>query len=285
MKSVKIGSRYLNFSQRYGYKDVPQQLKLEELPRGARVQIWNCVLEFLRNHGSSQHSHYEGTSAEILKSVYLEFLGHSLDEFSTYEPNVDSRLKKLFCSTLRFYELFDLLELIMKHNLCPIDFVHNLQQIFIKTQLAYSIVETENFPPIIVPISNSCDREILIEALNTADENGFDTVHLHLANSINKIKQEDWNGSVRESVSALESVVKILAERESTSFSNTLKSLMLHKALEQGIVKLYGYASNKPGVRHAKLSPEDTEVTLSESLLVLGICSSLTSYLIRENID
>ena len=55
----------------------------------------------------------------------------------------------------------------------------------------------------------------------------------------------------------------------------------MHPALAEACKKLYGYTSDKGGIRHAALDDE-AHVDQAEAVFLLGTCASFVSYLIQK---
>ena len=57
----------------------------------------------------------------------------------------------------------------------------------------------------------------------------------------------------------------------------------LHPALGDAFIKLYGYTSEEPGVRHPLLDSQKAKVGMDEAVFMLGACASFASYLWRKH--
>ena len=85
---------------------------------------------------------------------------------------------------------------------------------------------------------------------------------------------------------AVESVARTLAP-DATTLAPALKFIekngALHPALKTAFSKLYGYASDERGIRHALLNGDGADVGADEALFMLGACASFASYLWRKD--
>ena len=144
----------------------------------------------------------------------------------------------------------------------------------------------EKPPPTILPAATREEGAALLESLRTLDEAGLAGASSHLRKASERVHQGDWAGSVRESVHAVESVARTLAP-DATTLAPALKSIeksgALHPALKTAFSKLYGYASDERGIRHALLNGGGADVGADEALFMLGACASFASYLWRKN--
>lgn len=93
--------------------------------------------------------------------------------------------------------------------------------------------------------------------------------------------------AVRESVNALEAVLKIITKRGDASLGEVAADLVRDPAapwrgsLGAALRSLYGYASQVPGVRHAQHI--DAEVTPAEAALVVRMCGAAIVYFIDQH--
>lgn len=95
----------------------------------------------------------------------------------------------------------------------------------------------------------------------------------------------DYRNSIKESISAVESLAQIISGDKKAELGKALKIIKdkigLHTALEQGFSKLYGYTSDSDGIRHS-LSEEST-LDLEDAIYMLTSCSAFINYLIIKS--
>ena len=106
-----------------------------------------------------------------------------------------------------------------------------------------------------------------------------------ILNSKNPIKQSYIN-SIKESISAVESVCKVIANKPKAELGDALKALIaegypIQGALKTGILALYGYTCEAGGIRHAERETEST-VTFEEAKFMMVTCSAIVNYLVAE---
>ena len=232
----------------------------------------------------------------ILRLVHIHHDNQPLDEWS-YSPNHGGLLFSAFngfsnlkshlrhrIETHPFNKVFDLIQFVMRHPECPSGFIKAMKQVFADCRLAYVIDEKP--PPTIRPAVTREEGAALLASLRTLDEAGLAGASSHLREASERVNQGDWAGSVRESIHAVESVARTLAP-DATTLAPALKSIeksgALHPALKTAFSKLYGYASDERGIRHALLNGDGADVGADEALFMLGACASFASYLWRKN--
>lgn len=109
----------------------------------------------------------------------------------------------------------------------------------------------------------------------------YDPVYAHLNASVeylSSISSGNYRNSVKESISAVEAMCKILVGDEKATLGSALKKLNLHPALEKSFVAMYGYTSDAGGVRHS-LGFGDNKIEFFEAKYMLVSCSAFINYL------
>jgi hypothetical protein len=105
-------------------------------------------------------------------------------------------------------------------------------------------------------------------------------VRLHIQRSLDLLSSRtnpDYRNSIKESISAVESVVSSSLGDERGTLGQLLKKLDdIHPALKSGFSSLYGYTSDEGGIRHALL--ESDSVTYEEAMFFLVSCSAFVNY-------
>ena len=92
----------------------------------------------------------------------------------------------------------------------------------------------------------------------------------------------DYRNSIKESISALESLTKIISKNSKDSLGASLDKikgkLKIHSALERGFKQIYGYTSDTDGIRHALT--EETNCDFEEAKFMIVSCSAFINYLV-----
>ena len=99
-------------------------------------------------------------------------------------------------------------------------------------------------------------------------------------------ENKDYKNSIKESISAVESICQVIVNNEKATLGEALKQLeskglSIHPSLKQAFLKLYGYTSNQGGIRHAE-GMFESDVTFEEAKFMLVSCSAFINYLISE---
>lgn len=281
--------RKLTFSQAQGYEEIPKPLQLEDLPREARTDIWNTFYSHLAE-SSQEDEDFGGIYVfdpwrEILYEKHLYHDHLPLDEWGSLFVDVCDQLRDEL-QTMPFNKVFDLIQFVLRHPECPPLFISSMKKVFFDCRLAYSI--DENDPPTIIPTATREEGSVILESMKTLHTAGLGGSAAHLRKASECINENDWAGSIRESIHAVESVACQIAPGKTGTLTRALSSIEKHKpfhpSLKSAVQKLYGYASNEQGIRHALLDHEEANPGRDEALFMLGACASFASYLWRKHV-
>lgn len=137
----------------------------------------------------------------------------------------------------------------------------------------------------ITPISD----EFEVREIKQALENPYSSVYDHLSKA-NKLiadrSKPDYENSIKESISAVEALCKILTgiTGKESCLGKMLKKLeekgiVIHPGLKAAFNSLYGYTSDANGIRHAG-NIGGPASTFEEAKFMLVSCSAFVNYLI-----
>jgi hypothetical protein len=188
---------------------------------------------------------------------------------------------------LQWYRVYDLLEILARcypfsispNKVTKRDFAEAVNRRLEEERSAFRLVGD-----IIAPITSSEQREAIAKATSTSPL----PVNRHLTKALALLsdkKSPDYANSMKESISAVEAVCKIIADDENADLTSALriveKRVPLHGALKNALKSLYGYSSSDAGIRHA--SVKESEVDLQMAVFFMTVCSAFINYLVAES--
>lgn len=283
------GTPLLTFSQTHGYESLPELLRLEELPQKARIHIINTLTQLVESHWRwNNNTHHRELVAPLLtisRDVYMDHYGRQLARW-TPELALFHSLVEATVMHDKFHKVFDLVQYILRHPYCPGTLIVGMKTAFANGRIAYSI--DDSGPPTIIPMVTPQEGNAISSSLKQLADAGLGGSASHLRKSSECINRREWADSIRESIHAVESVaMKIDPEVKTKGLKVALQSLKEqvdhHTALQQAILKLYGYASDEKGIRHALQDKSNPRVGMDEAVFMLGTCASIASYLWRKH--
>jgi hypothetical protein len=271
------GLREPTFAEREGAKALPAQLQLRVVSDEIRAKVWGLIfssLEGSKYYDRTIHTNRLRNWEKVLKSAWTTLDHKFADEFDPHPtkaiPYAKSKMRLNYTSFLEFVEF------LVKHPNFPQHLIDALNSVFVESGFAYRIINKT-----IVPISN----EQMAQAVTTAMTD-LGTEHLgaeaHLAAAASNLTKGQYADSIRESIHAVESVARRINPEASTlapALTDFEKKHRLHPALRKAFLSLYGYTSDEEGIRHALINENQSKVTESEALYMLGSCASFATFL------
>lgn len=126
--------------------------------------------------------------------------------------------------------------------------------------------------------------EVKKVAQNSVQEH-LTTVQEHLNTALKHLKPNgDLRNSIKESISMVESVARLIAPTENT-LGKALKKLnkegKVNPLLNESNLELYHYTNGKNGIRHALLDPNQ-DLSVEDARYFLIACSAFTNYLFEK---
>lgn len=159
------------------------------------------------------------------------------------------------------------------------------------TRIFNRILEDEAAPyrildGIVIPVTSQSELSTIEEAINVE----FDSVRTHISKALNLYadrKRPDYENSIKESISAVESMCCIITGLTggTATLGKALKKLKdngihIHSAMENAFSSLYGYTSDENGIRHGGI--DFTNAPSEDAKYMLVSCSAFINYLIGK---
>lgn len=269
------------FSQRLGITPAEKLAQRESMDDDLKNTLWNAILIFYldRVRFESSYQTTRGSSlSEFIKLLWLHHFKKPIDTIPYKFSDTKKALREFFFSC-KWYEALDLLEAISKFG--PASQKAN----FMETCNSYLTRENSAYRFVNEQITEITSKEE-IESVEKAISSKFDPMNRHLRAALsllNDREKPDYRNSIKESISAIEAISKILTNDSKATLGQALKILEtdknLHSAMKSAFSSLYGYTSDANGIRHALL--EGSTITKAEAKFMLVICSAFVNYLIE----
>lgn len=180
-------------------------------------------------------------------------------------------------------EVYDFIEYVIRHDEDATrrdDFVHQCNRVLKDEMAGYQIVGLQ-----VVPITSEVEVEAIEKAM--ADSEPLGPVREHLVRSLELLSEKpspDWRNSIKESISAVEALCRIIAQDKKATLGDALKvverKVALHAALRRAFDSLYGYTSDANGIRHSL--KDEADLDLEDAVFMLVSCSAFVSFLVAK---
>ena len=273
----------LTFEQAEGLAPIPAQLARTEVSPELRAVMWNFILEEIQK--KARHENFYGTSDlgppwdSILKQVHV-YREHKLaDEF-------DGSLKPALATVRRVFEhgtyseIYGWLQFVLRLHPGK-EFQQRISTILKYCRSPFRIVADD----VICPIGTDEQAATIGRAFADLQKSGFTGSNEHLKAASAALGAGNFSDSIRESIHAVESIVRVL--EPSGDFGKALAKLeakvRVHGALVSGFKSIYGFSSDEQGVRHPLLDKEAPAVDEADALFMIGACAAFISYLTNKS--
>ena len=290
------------FSEKIGLSTCTIKMQTNEFDDRTRTLIGNHLYDVLsvvfsyastigisRYLNPSRQTPLQAMSSDFCKDILSEVLNVSVhlpsNKFYNWEVNYD-RFAEII-SSAPYNEVLDFLWYVchwIATHTTPTSFVHEIyngfNQLFEKEYVGYRFIAGE-----IVPITDKSESAEIEQACLIP----FDGARTQLQKALGFLSDRehpDYKNCVKESISAVESVCKVISGNEKAALKDAINGLIangmnIHGSLKSAILALYGYASDEGGIRHAERETEST-VTFEEAKFMMVTCSAIVNYLVAE---
>ncbi len=268
-------------------------IQIDDFDERTRTKLNNVLFDMLNIAFSDMGSWYKFTNHQalereynfcksILSDVFAEKTTKMKCDYSfDWEEIYDDYVDRIICEG-DYNEVLDVIGYCCNwlHDYIVPErdvYFQIFNEVFEHESIGYRFVET-----IIVQITDKQEIAEIEEACNCK----FDGCKSHMRKALGFLsdrEHKDYKNSIKESISAVESVCQIIVGKESDSLGKAVKKIKnLHHSLEEAILKLYGYASDKGGIRHSEGQVE-SDVSFDEAKFILVACSAILNFLIAQS--
>ncbi|MBN1508027.1 MAG: hypothetical protein JW955_14340 [Sedimentisphaerales bacterium] len=297
----------MGFSERMGKSNSREGLQIESMDEALRTGLWNVIFHVL-GRVQSPRTRGDDDSVDCLhKEIWSEFFKHPAHEMPRTRSEFVEVVAKWF-SDAEWHRVYSLIEFIAQVGGTvydkygevhlqisvlgqerlggPIDvtaFEREINTVLAREQSGYKSIGDQ-----IAPVADELEVKAIGEALDTTEGHGLTGVHEHLQSALGKLsdrRSPDYRNSVKESISAVESICKIIcgcshAELPRAIAALRKKGIVLHPALKAGIISIYGWTSDADGIRHGMI--DQSSCGFDEAKYMCVSCSAFVNYLIGK---
>lgn len=271
------------FSDRIGVTRVPNVLQTESMSDALRNSLWNCL------DSTILHVRNNDALALAVHTICAKFYKLPADILPLYRHRkIEWFRDKFFDPGFQWYQLYNLIEFVVDNyyffmsasNLNA--FKAEINEVLEEEMSGYRFIGD-----VLSPITSPDEIKSVSSAIEAANANELFGTKKHLEAAIVLISQKptsDYRNSIKESISAIESLAKQLTGEAGGGLEKALSKLdsavKFHGAFKAGLLSLYGYTSDEDGIRHAIL--EEKDIGFDEAKFMLVTCSALINFIISK---
>jgi len=270
----------VRFSERSGYRKVREIVQIDSVDEQLKNALWSLLKIHVWDHVHYRYGGYYLSHNEEIKALcerlWFSFFKKPLDTLDNNWSKVRAFLRTHFFNC-PWYEVYDFIEFVA-NNYSRYQFKDRFLQscnaVLEKEMSAYRFVNG-----LITRITEQQE----VEEMELALERATGPVRTHLRRALELLSDReapDYRNSIKESISAVESLVAKIVGVEKGTLGQLIKKLedeiKLHPALRTAFSALYGYTSDEGGIRHAILESEN--VVFEDAKFFLVVCSSFVNF-------
>lgn len=272
------------FSERNGYKNPRDALQVEFINDDLRNRLWNNIKMTYLDGLSTQYNSEDLNLNDNLEIYKIKQLYDSF--FKTHEepPRNRRQLKKDIKNKyflLKWFEIYDLVEYLpelFKREFST--FCEDINEVLEEENSGYRFVEG-----LIVQIID----EVEIKEIEEVFESKYDIAKGHLSKALELLSDRenpDYQNSIKESISAVESIVNLVSGRTNVALNKCFQYLPfeIDGNFQSGMMKLYNWTSSSDGIRHGS-NGDEIKSSFAEAKYMVVSCSAFINYLILKQED
>ncbi|UOF21938.1 AbiJ-NTD4 domain-containing protein [Pseudomonas syringae] len=284
-----------DFSQRMGLGSASDVMQLSDMNKNLRTGLLNAAIEcYLEKYTSSfpntgmiQHSNLES----FAKVAYTRFFKLRRDQI----PSIFRYFHESICELFEkgaWHRVYSFIEFIITHapNLNSKDDELTSSEDFINECNTTLRVENSAYRIVGGRVMQITSAEEVSEINSAIAANGFAGVNTHIRTALTMLtdrENPDYRNSIKESISAVESLAKQLTGNPRATLTPALSELershSLHPALKNAFSSLYGWTSDAHGIRHALM--DVSNLTYADARFMLITCSAFINFAIDSTKD
>ena len=266
-----------SFSQRKGLRPVLEVIQADSMNVGLRNSLWNALDLALWSREDFIFKRYgEAEIVPLSRALWFNYFKKPLDSRPGRNNIVLSEIRAYFFEC-EWFEAYDFIEFVLAYYEQSIPHLSELVNSVLGRELsAFRFVSGH-----LTDITDTQELAMLNDALKDSRFSGV-TAHLQRGFELYADRENpDYRNSIKESISAVESMARIVSENPKATLGDALKAIekrgSLHHALKDGFSKLYGYTSDEGGIRHAML--DEPNLNAADARYFMLSCTSFVNYL------
>lgn len=278
------------FSDRNNIEKINKQIQLIDFDKRTRNAILNLFHDWIFNRYND--SILNAFLKKLVSNVFSEYLSPNIKyEIDCYPENIFNEYIYKTVMSGNYDEVLTLIEFIVQiyEEYAPYrkdllnceykyDYIKDINELLEQEFVGYRYVG--NY---IVAITDNVELNEIKETLSSKFQGCKKQISKALGFIADRDKP-DYKNSIKESISAVESVCQIITNNPKATLGDAINLLdkngiQIHKAMKEAFKKLYGYTSEQGGIRHSE-GMFESNVTFDDAKYMLVSCCAFVNYLI-----
>jgi hypothetical protein len=282
------------FSQRKGLKPAKVPLQSDSMDDSLRNGLWSIFSSFILDNYHSHSIHRSTVRASNLSSLFTQywhnFYRRPVDNLPNDPHDAFAVIRNwFFAESTLWNDIYDFIEFTINNfpdhdhlsdtfstSFCE-SFIRALNRTLERDNAAYRFIDG-----ILSDVTSEEEIEEIEQGINLPEKFRTAAIHIRQALALQSDKKSpDLRNSIKESISAVESVLSTINKKKDTlgsGLKELAKNASLHPALQKAFEALYGWTNDANGIRHAMM--DVPTLTKSDARFMLIACSAFVNYLI-----
>lgn len=264
-------------------KIISNELSLESISIQFNMRILNTYIIYAKNHtvNISINNSYISNIEEVMTEMGFDYYIPK-SEFDNDKNASNLRYYLTKGDKIEWYDIYDFIEKSLYVVKYDEKLLTEYNRIMEEEGVLYRVIDR-----LVVPIIN--DEEI--KSIQNASVTKYESVNKHIKKALELLQNRtkpDYENSIKESISAVVSLSSIITgtEGKNNTLGKTLdlleeNGIHIHVSLKEAFKKIYGYASDEKGIRHA--GAIENEAKVEDAIYMLVSCSAFVNYLIVKS--
>ncbi len=285
----------MKFSQRAGLTQAEKILQAESIDDDLRNSLWSILSAFywdsfnksMYDMGSRVDYISHSNLGALFQSLWLHYYKKPTDTIPKlfFDERGGLNVLRSYFFSAEWYEIYDFIEFVAVYgpDAEKREFIKACNFFLERENSAYRFLDEK-----IVEISSPVELAEIETAIKKATP--YYGVRQHLSSAIGMLSDRenpDYRNSIKESISAVESLCKTVSGDDKATLGEALNVLekngKLHPALKRAFGALYGYTNDTNGIRHALI--EESNLTSADARFMLISCSAFVNYVIASTVN
>ena len=275
----------MRFSERIGKRPIKTGFQIDSMDGALRNRLWSILRTncFRLRHHDDDMAHNPQLRA-ICDDLWDSFWKYPLDSVPHSSSEAVGQLRAFFfeCDWSEVYDFVEFVVTNPAYYYIKNEMIAECNRVLEEELSGYRFVAGR-----LVPVSAEQEVQAIEHAINETST-AFPGASQHLRTAIDLLAKKpkpDYRNSIKESISAVESLCITVTGEAKATLGKALKAIgskaELHGALVGAFEKLYGYTSDADGIRHALLSEDHLEQ--EDAVFMLVACSAFVNYVIAKS--
>ena len=273
----------MRFSDRIGKTKPKELFQKDYIDSETKNLLWNLLTRniYLTGDFDVFDNNWQNKYSNSYDFTIDKFLKKPLDSIEIGSTDAQKKaFIKIWYFEAYWYEIYNFIEFVV--NYIDGELIEPINDILKTEKSAYRFSNGK-----LVPITDEVELSTVSDAIALEDK--FSGAREHIKRALDAFSRKpvgDYLTAIKEAISAVESISKIVSKKEKASLGDALNIMdqqkKMHPAFKESFLKLYGYASDEKGIRHALLD-DKISVNEADAHFMIVVCSAFLNFVVARH--